>query len=188
MGQPPVPPSSPVIVHDAGIDALQGIDWREHRIDPRTVDNHVQAGTNTILPWVFPCAEVGSNLNHGTHFRCFIQLFAQFIQNFDGRITLGSPNASLKSFHYGFPCLASNANKGTIMTFLANCCSFCSGFGVYTPPPHLYTIHAHKGLWWELLHPAYRNQERFYDNALHLALTTPNGLDYLPVRDHHNLW
>jgi hypothetical protein len=151
---------------------LQGIDWREHRIDPRTVDTAVDLATNTILPWHFSRHEVGSVINHGTRFRCFLQPRDQFLQNFDGRIVLGSSNVTLKSFLLGFPRLPSTAEKADIFSFLSSAAYFCSGYGVYIPPPHTLEPDSNKGTWWPLVSDLYKRHLAYYDNAILQALTS----------------
>jgi hypothetical protein len=174
-GSPPGPPpgpAPPIPVASVNPPLLRGIDWREHRLDPRNVDLTINPSTNTIHPWYFLRHEVGSSINHGTRFRCFRQPCDQFLNSFDGHINLGSSNASLKSFLLGFPRLPSTAEKADIFSFLSAAAYFSSGFGVYVPPPHTLEPGDNKGMWWPLVSPLYKFNLAYYDNALLQALTS----------------
>jgi hypothetical protein len=174
-GSPPGPPpgpAPPIPVTPVNPPLLRGIDWREHRLDPRNVDVAINPLTNTIHPWYFVRHEVGSSINHGTRFRCFMQPRDQFLSNFDGHINLGSSNASLKSFLLGFPRLPATAEKADIFSFLSAAAYFSSGFGVYIPPPHTLEPGDNKGMWWPLVPVVYKFNLAYYDNALLQVLTS----------------
>ena len=147
-----------------------GIDWRQHTISPTDVDAAVDPTTRTIQPWLFHRTEVGSDINHGIPFPCFVISKRAYI---DGLVTprLGTDGYTLKNFLYSFPKLQRNATKSEIFGFLARISRYCLGTAVYAPPPH--TMHAtdHRGRWYPDLPPHCTLQWAYYDNALFQALT-----------------
>ena len=70
-GFPTPPPGPPVEVSTGSTPFLNGVDWREHHIDPTKLEDHIVASACTIQPWTFNCPKVGSTINHGVCFKTF---------------------------------------------------------------------------------------------------------------------
>ena len=175
-GAPPPPPpggfppsSGP---DDDSDEYLDGCDWREHRIDPRTIDTAmvrtVHRGIDTIRPWRFPRPETGSTLNFPVRHRVHVCSRDSYLRSI---ASPGLEPASIKAFLYGFPHLPSDSHQCDIYDFLTHVVRYCQGYGVYVPPMHTMVHANHAGLWYEFLPDHCIHQWDFYDQALHQGLT-----------------
>ena len=170
-GPPSPPPFGHFGAHSSSPPHILGIDWREHRIDPATIEDHIVQETHTILPWRFPRPEVASIYNHGVRFKMFIctqQSYVRAIRN----ARLGTDSFSLKNFLYSFPKLPKSAAKSDIFDFLSNVTRYCMGCSVYAPPPHTMVATHNRGEWFGALPPHCIDNWEYYDNSLYQALTS----------------
>jgi hypothetical protein len=89
-----------------------------------------------------------------------------FTRIFDEK-ALGKPEASVRDFQTNFPKLPKDAHPSDLFEYLNRVCRYCSGWKVFTPPPHTYTEHAGlEGSWWESLDVRYTHDREFYAGQL----------------------
>ena len=152
-----------------GTTPIDGYDWREHRINPVDIEAEIVTDTHTIRPWRFLRRETGNIINHGTRFKIFVTSREVFLRNFGYR-RLGEDGSDIKSFFYRFPSLPDNATPSQMLNWLGAVSHYCSGFGVYVPPPHTMTAQHPLGRWKDLLPPEYNADIAWHDNVLLQAL------------------
>ena len=173
-GPPPSPgppgPPNPYSIPPTVPPHICGIDWREHRVDPATIEDHIVMETHTILPWRFPRPEVASSYNHGVRFKMFISTRNAYMRAIS-RPRLGTDSFSLKNFLYGFPKLPKSAVKSDIFDFLSNVTRYCMGCSVYVPPPHTMVAVHNRGEWYDSVPDHVIDNWEYYDNSLYQALT-----------------
>ena len=179
-GPPPSSPSGPI----APPGCVPGIDWRQHRVNPYTLEDSVVLDTQTISPWAFPRMETGSSYNFGVRLDLFLSPKAQFLASLAER-RLGTDLYPIKTFHQSFPALADNATRSDLLSFLNNVCRYCSTASVYVPPLATMTITHVRGLWYDDLPPHCIAHWHFYSSVLRQALISKyTNLRYCPLVTH----
>ena len=167
-----------------GGPVLEGIDWREHRINPSEINDRVQNDTHTIQPWRKLRPETGSTINFGVRFKAYVCTKDDLLRQLATR-RLGTDNYTVKHFLHSFPKLPKNATKSEIFDFLSNVSQYACGVAVYVPPPHTMVADGDKGAWWADLPDHCHNELAYYDNALCQALTmSSTGLSDTPGLTH----
>ena len=171
---PPPAPFDPYSSLDPGPHYIEGIDWKEHRINPREIDERVVSigGAHPNLrPWIFLRPETGSTLNFPVRQLSYLRVKGPYLDSI-WEARLGTDGYSTKTFTYGFPRLAKDATQADLCNFLVRVTNHCQGYGVYVPPFHTMEFHNHTGYWYDDLPDHCRSKWGFYDETLRQALTS----------------
>ena len=128
-------------------DAVEGIDWREHRLNPTQLDDAMVPAYRSIHPWIWKRPETGSEVNYGIPLEMWCTPKATFMSNFSDGWRIGVDVGDPKTFLYGFPTLPTNASNGQIFHFLSSVSHYCCGYSIYVPPLHTLTAHDPHGRW-----------------------------------------
>ena len=164
----------------------EGLDWRQHRIDPRTISTstvHISSGVRTIPPWKYPRAETGSLYNYAVCLDVGIVCKDQYLDNLKER--LGTEAYTVKNFCYNFPCLPNDCSRANLCTFYHAVCAYAHHFGVYVPPFITQIPHTCRGAWFPDLPLWCTYRFGFYDENLRLALLGKNAaLSHSPLVAH----
>ena len=144
---PGSPHSEPPAIVDPPFN--QGMDWREHRIDPSHVDHSIDGSTGTIRPWIFLRPETGSTVNHGVRFKIYIITKDAYLRQID-QYLLATDQYPMKDFMYNFPRLRDNAHHSDKFDWYNDVVRYCAGAGIYIPMPQHVRGDRINGLWFDL--------------------------------------
>lgn len=124
----------------------------------------------SICPWIFPRAEVRSDLNHPVKFRTYVVSRDSYIRNIAVPRLGIDPGMSVKEFLQGFPSLPDSADRSQIFDYLSTLTEYCIGAAVYIPPPHTHSQLTHSGAWYMYLPAHCKTRWSYYDSVLKQAL------------------
>ena len=128
----------------------------------------------SILPWLFPRPETGSELNFPVRHPLTMYEKHEYIRTIH-EPRLGDVSYPVKSFMYGFPKLHKQATKAQICAYIGRVVSHSLGYHVYVPLFHC-MLYAHaQGLWFDDLPSHCRDKFHFYDECLRQALTSSSA-------------
>ncbi len=165
---PPGPAADAGAMPD-GVDPVDGINWREHRIDPSNIEDAYSPRLLSIAPWCFTRPETGSRINWGTHFKAFVCPQDQYLLSLENQ-RLGTNDFPFKNFLYGCPKLPKSASQAEVFDFLSNLTCYGMGCGICVPPLHTVVADNNLGAWYEDLPDHCKDHWQYYSQALRQAL------------------
>jgi hypothetical protein len=129
-----------------------GTTWTKFQFDSTQGAACVDSSTGLILPWYTHRPDHGSGytLHHAVEFNNLHMDRDHFISMFYE--TRYQPATQYKQFSYGFPTLSSTGDLRVILLpYLTSLVSYCSGFGIFLPPPQTVQSDLPVGTWFEKL-------------------------------------
>ena len=153
---------------------LEGVDWREHRINPHKIDEMMisrQRDYPSILPWLFPRPETGSQLNFPVCHPLTLYEKREYLNSIQ-TVRLGEVQYPVKSFIQGFPRLPKQATKSQLCAYLGRIVSHALGYNTYVPLFHCMVYDHASGIWYRDLPQHCIDKWRFYDECLRQALSS----------------